>query len=301
MNKSMFISMLLVAGVGLQAQDGFRVGLAYGSMKTTGPATNLAFNFTGVASNQSINSYNYDQPTQTPLTLNLGLVKGDDEFSLSYMDSNKTSTRDLSSATNPYGISVPLGSGISANIHGSQRLKVSTIDLAWKHAFMKSNAGALAFSAGLRSFDISDEFHSVGTSASGAPTQALHAKGKGSGFGLTAGIHSRLNFNDRVWLTSGFTMAQLDTTVKSDQFAVLTTTATTQIPSEDRHESTLQTETYLRLNVNFVRGFDGFVGYEVKNFGNDTAKVINTYTQAGIYTTSGFGLAGFTAGLSYTF
>lgn len=301
MNKKMALVTILAAGAaaGLQAQDGFRVGVGFGSMKTTGATTSLGTNQTGAAPTQAINTYAYDQPTQTPMSLDLALVKGDDEFFLSYMDSSKKNDKELHNSTNPFVVGLVLGT-LGTDVYGHQELKVSTIDLGWKRTFVKGNAGSLAFTTGLRSFSISDDF-TTGGFTGGTLNVSIHGKGKGTGFGLLAGLHGRYTFNDRFWLTSGLTVAQLDTTVKTDAYQIGTPSSSIVFNTEDRHESTLQTEGYLRLNVNFVKTFNGFVGYEVKNFGSDSAKINNIYTDLGLPTSHGFGLAGFTMGLSYTF
>ena len=56
----------LVMGMALPAfaQDGFRVGLSVGSMKTTGTAPQ--FGLTQNPSTNTINTMYIDQPTQTP-------------------------------------------------------------------------------------------------------------------------------------------------------------------------------------------------------------------------------------------
>jgi hypothetical protein len=303
MNKKMAFMTILAAGAaaGLQAQDGFRVGVGFGSMKTTGTPTSLGTNQATSGSNQVIKTYAYDQPTQTPLSLDLAFVEGDDEFFLSYMDSSKKSDKELHDSAHPFVVGGMLSS-LGTDVFGHQELKVSTIDLGWKRTFVKGNAGSLAFTTGIRSFSVSDEF-TTGGFTGGALNVDIHGKGKGkgTGFGLLAGLHGRYTFNDRFWLTSGVTLAQLDTTVKTDAYQIGSPSSTITFNNDDRHESTLQTESYLRLNVNFVKTFNGFIGYEVKNFGSETAKITNVYTDLGLPTTHGFGLAGFTMGLSYTF
>lgn len=302
MNKALLLTVTLVAGAtpALWAQDGFRVGASVGSMKTTGPTTPFAMIIATSGSTQTAPTYTYGQPTQTPLSLDLALVKGDDEFSLTYMASSKKDGRDLYDAAGGIRIGGAIGGSNSDTAHGRQELKVSTLDLAWKRTFVKGEAGSLAFSTGLRAFELTDEFTTEGTTT-GTLDLGIHAKGKATGFGLTAGLHARLNLSNQVWVTTGFTLAQLNTTQKAEDYRIYNNTNTYLLPSEDTHGSNLQTESYLRLNMAFVKGFNGYLGYEVKNFGNDAVKIDNLYTQIGMPAPHGFGLSGFTLGLSYTF
>lgn len=63
----------LVVGLALPAfaQDGFRVGVQLGSMKTTGDAATVALNQTPLGTGFQVNTYTHDQPTQSPLSLDL--------------------------------------------------------------------------------------------------------------------------------------------------------------------------------------------------------------------------------------
>ena len=304
MKKQTTLVAALVMGLALPAfaQDGFRVGLSTGSMKTTGDTTNLAVNQVGGSTN-AINQYGYKQPTQTPLGLDLALVRGDDEFTFSFLSAKKSDSRTLPTDTaNPYLIGIIFG-GNFPNVSGRQDQKATIIDLGWNHTFAKGDNGSMAFSMGLRSSSISDEFTTTYADAAGAPQETLHAKGKGSGFGLTTGLHGRMNFNEKFWMTGGFTAALLNNTVSTDDYALMPASGSGGISftNDDRHQSLLQTEAYLRFNMNFVKTFNGYLGYEVKDFGHDSAKVENLYTNLGLPTTHGFGLAGFTLGVSYTF
>ncbi len=304
MNKRNLVLAALVAGLTLPAfaQDGFRVGVQFGSMKTTGDTTSLAIN-QAPGSTNTINQYNYDQPTQTPYGLNLALVRGDDEFSFSFLNAKKSDSRTLPTNTaNPYTIGIIFGGGFP-NVSGNQEQKATIIDLAWTHTFAKGDNGSMAFSMGLRSSSISDEFTSIYADASGNPQETLHAKGKGSGFGLTTGLHGRMNFSEKFWMTGGFNAALLNNTVSTDDYSLQASGGPGAITftNEDKHQSLLQTEAYLRFNMNFVSTFNGYLGYEVKDYGHDSAKIDNLYTNLGLPTTHGFGLSGFTLGLSYTF
>lgn len=296
----------LVVGLALPAfaQDGFRVGVQLGSMKTTGDAATVALNQTPLGTGFQVNTYTHDQPTQSPLSLDLAWVKGDDEYSLTYFNSKKSDSKALpTNTTNPYQLGILFG-GNFPNAMGTQEFKATMIDIAWKHTFAKGDHGSAAFSFGLRSSSVSDEITNTFADATGVPQEQLHVKAKGSGFGLTAGLHGRMNLNDRIWITSGFTAVMLDNKVSSDDYELVPLTGgggAVVFNTPDNHQSLLQTEGYLRFNMNFVNTFNGYLGYEVKNFGSDAAKVNNVYSNLGPGTTSGFGLSGFTLGLSYTF
>ncbi len=272
-------------------------------MKTTGDAATVGINATPLGTGSQLNTYTQDQPTQSPLGLDLAWVKGDDEYSLTYFNSKKSDTKTLpTNTTDPYQLGILFG-GSFPNAMGTQEFKATMIDLAWKHTFVKGDNGSAAFSFGLRSSSVSDEITNTYANAAGTPQQELHVKAKGSGFGLTAGLHGRMNFNDRIWLTSGFTAGMINNKVSSDDYELIPLTGGGALvfSTPDNHQSLFQTDAYLRFNMNFVNTFNGYLGYEVKNFGSDAAKVNNVYSNLGLGTTSGFGLSGFTLGLSYTF
>ncbi|HET8715612.1 MAG TPA: hypothetical protein VFM16_07300 [Holophagaceae bacterium] len=306
MKKQTTLAAALVLGLAAPAfaQDGFRVGIQAGSMKTTGEAGQFATVPQGGLNNAI--GYDFDQATQAPLALDLAYVKGDDEWSLTYFTTKKKTDKTIIDATN----GVFLGSSIifitaDAGLTGSRELKATVIDLAWKHTLVKGDTGAFAFSAGLRYSKQSDERSYIQVDPSGTPNQGtLHMKGTGTGFGLTAGLHGRMNFTDRMWLTTGFTAAMLNNTAKSDDYTAtnLPPFGDSSYTSEDTHSSLLQTDAYLRFNMTFVKSFNGYLGYEVRDFNKDAVKTSpNFLSGSGFPATSGFGLAGFTLGLSYTF
>jgi hypothetical protein len=304
MKKQSILTTALIVGLSLPAfaQDGFRVGVQLGSMKTTGDAA--TFGYTEVTSGpaQSVSGHNFDQATQSPLSLDLAWVKGDDEWSLTYFSSKKKTSKTMIDAANGVYIAVFPFSLVDAGLSASRDQKVTLIDLNWKHTLVKSDAGSFAFSAGLRSSKVSDERTYQQLNAAGTPEQTnIHMKGEGTGFGLTMGLHGRMNFNDRFWMTTGFTAAMLSNTNKTDDYTLSGGGPNTIFNSDDARQSLLQTDAYLRVNMNFVKSFNGYLGYEVRNFGSDNGKIKNAYTDLGLPTTSGFGLSGLTLGLSYTF
>lgn len=304
MKKQSILVATLVMGLALPAfaQDGFRVGVQLGSMKTTGDAATFGYTEVNSGPAQSVSGHNFDQATQSPLSLDLAWVKGDDEWSLTYFSSKKKTSETLIDATNGVYIAVFPFSLVDAGLSGSREQKATIIDLNWKHTLVKGDAGSFAFSAGLRSSKVSDERAYQQLNAAGTPEQAnIHMKGEGTGFGLTAGLHGRMNFNDRLWMTTGFTAAMLSNTNKTDDYTLSGSGPNVTFNSDEARQSLLQTDAYLRVNMNFVKTFNGYLGYEVRNFGSDNGKIKNAYTDLGLPTTSGFGLAGFTLGLSYTF
>lgn len=301
MKKQSILVATLVMGLALPAfaQDGFRVGVQVGSMKTTGNATMLGL--TQDAATQTVNTRNIEQPTQTPLSLDFAWVKGDDEFSLTYLSTKKTGSTTYVDPTNGIVFGGIILSSSSAGLHGSNELKASLIDLTWKRTLVKGDNGSFAFSTGLRYSKVSDELSYQQLDASSNPVGLnAHMKGEGTGFGLTAGLHGRVNFTDSMWLTSGFGAALINNTNKTDDYTI-NSGSPIHFANDDSHQSLLQTDAYLRFNMNFVKTFNGYLGYEVRDFNRDSAKVTNIYTNLGLPTTSGFGLSGFTLGLSYSF
>lgn len=305
MNTRNLLVSALVVGLALPAfaQDGFRVGVQVGSMKTTGDATNFSFTTNGSAA--EIDQHNFDQPTQSPFALDFAYVKGDDEWSLTYFSTKKSTTKTMMDPVNGVYFGGLIFSTADAGLTGSQERKATIIDLSWKRTLVKGDMGSFAFSSGLRYSKQSDELSYQRLNASGAPDPGtVHIKGEGTGFGLTAGLHGRLNISDRMWVTTGFGAALINNTAKLDDF---TTTSmppfgNAHITSDDSHASLLQTDAYLRYNMNFVSTFNGYLGYEVRDFNRDAAKTqISSFSILGYPTTGGFGLSGFTLGLSYTF
>lgn len=284
------------------AQDGFRVGISSGAMKTTGEAASFGFTESGSGPLSHVDQHYFDQPTQSPISLDLAWVKGDDEWSLAVLSTKKKTSMSMVDPTNGVYLSVfPFGL-VDAGLSGSREQKATLIDLSWKHTFVKGDAGSFAFSAGLRSSKVSDERTYQQLDASGAPNNtSIHMKGEGTGFGLAMGLHARLNFNDRFWMTTGYTAAMLSNTNKTDDYTLAGTGPTGVFTNGDTRDSLLQTDAYLRVNMNFVKSFNGYLGYEVRNLGNDNGKIKNFFTDLGLPSTAGFGLAGVTLGVSYTF
>lgn len=302
-NQSLF-ALALVAGLSAPAfaQDGFRVGVQFGSMKTTGDPATFGFTQQPAGSTTTLNFMNFDQPTQSPLSLDLAWIKGDDEWSLVYTTTKKTTSKTVIDPANGVGIGIIFGS--NAGLTGSRELKATILDLAWKRTLVKGDKGSFAFSTGLRLSNQSDERSYQQLDAGGNPNGTyFHMKGKGTGFGLTAGLHGRMTFTDRMWLTTGFTAAMINNSDKTDDYTIgsFGSPNTTVLKSDDVRKSLLQTDAYLRFNMAFVSTFNGYLGYEVRDFNSDAAKVNNIYTGLGAPSTSGFGLAGFSLGLSYTF
>ncbi|MBS1785745.1 MAG: hypothetical protein JST24_09990 [Acidobacteria bacterium] len=304
MNPRSFLTTALVVGLALPAfaQDGFRVGVQLGSMKTTGPEAKVASTYNPDPFGGE--TVNFDQPTQSPLSLDLAWVKGDDEWSLTYFTTKKKTSKTVMDAANgvvlgnfPFGVA-------DAGLAGSRELKATLIDLDWKHAFVKGEKASLALSAGLRYSQQSDERTYQQLNAAGTPDPgSLHMKGKGTGFGLSTGLHVRYSFSDRAWLTSGYKVILLNNTSKSEDYTAtaLFGPGLSSPSSPDNHETLVQSDAYLRFNMNFVATFNGYLGYEVRDFNKDAARIQNNLTNFSLPATSGFGLSGFTLGLSYTF
>ena len=305
--SALVAALMLGAAIPSFAQDGFRVGIQLGSMKTTGDSAALATDVNGSSTPGTYHTINFDQPTQSPLSLDLAWVKGDDEWSLTYFSTKKkVNGTEIDTAS---GHTVGIGSSFlvtGAGVTGSNELKATLIDLSWKRTLVKSDKGTFAFSAGLRYSKQSDERTLQQVDAASNPTGlSVHEKGEGKGFGLTAGVHGRMNFTDRMWLTTGFTAGLINNTDKTGDYTIGSGgSPALVISADDVHQSLLQTDAYLRFNMNFVSTFNGYLGYEVRDFNKNGARTQGTPYFADLYgfgNTSGFGLAGLTLGLSYTF
>ncbi|HXC15861.1 MAG TPA: hypothetical protein VNV60_00320 [Holophagaceae bacterium] len=294
----------------------FHVALSGQFGDYTGPSEQLALRS---YPNSGPSAYNgepasYDMKSKTPLQLDLGIQNGDDDFVLSYWagKAKGDGTFTADSASTYYGPYSDFLNQLGMS-KGNSEVKAHTLDVSWIRTFVKNDKGSLAFSLGLREFKIERHMRLEQWDTS-SPMQhmgydAIDATSKG--FGLTAGLSGRYTFTERVWLTGGFKLAM--TNGKNDfeyqenyDPASRSNTATPyyQATLNGQKTTSVQMDSEIKLNVNFVAGFDGFVGYRMKSFqnvlGNDSGSVYG-YENIPHFGPDTVGFSGIIVGAGYRF
>ena len=287
-------------------------------------------NFTGESELLAVESYQntprgygspaitYDMKSKTPLQLDLGITSGDDDFTLSYWSGkakgngtfNDPNLADQVYYTIPYG--EYYGYQIGQTMGGSE-VKAHTLDIAWTRTFVKNDKGSLGFSFGLREYKIerntSLDLWDTSTPLKHEGTDRITATSKG--FGLLVGMNARYNFTERVWMTGGLKLAMTDgkndfdyTETYDPAFSTGNRAPYLEVALAGQKQTSLQTDMDLKLNVNFVAGFDGFVGYQMKSFrdvlGNDAGGAYG-YNTIPNFTPRTVGFNGVVVGLAYRF
>jgi len=289
MKKLGLIAAILALPALAQAPQ-FHVALSGQFGDYTGPSEQLA---TRAYTNSGPSAYNgepitYDMKSKTPLQLDLGIQNGDDDFVLSYWagkaKGNGTFTADT--ANTYYSPYADFLSSIGMS-QGNSEVKAHTLDISWIRTFVKNDKGSLAFSLGLREFKVErhmflDQWDTTTPTMQHMGYDQIDATSKG--FGLTAGLSGRYTFSDRVWLTGGVKLAM--TNGKNDfeyqesyypSYSSSYGTPYIQATLNGQKTTSVQMDSEIKLNVNFVAGFDGFVGYRMKSFqnvlGNDSGTI----------------------------
>ncbi len=283
----------------------------------TGPSEQLAIR---AYSNGAPYSYNgepftYDMKSKTPLQLDLGIQNGDDDFVLSYWagkaKGNGTFTPpDTQRYYGPYADYLN-NLGMS---NGNSEVKAHTLDISWTRTFVKNDNGSLAFSLGVREFKLErhmflDQFDTTTPTMRHMGYDQIDATSKG--FGLTAGLSGRYTFTQRVWLTGGVKLAM--TNGKNDfeyqenydpAYSTNSGTPYIQATLHGQKTTSVQMDSEIKLNVNFVAGFDGFIGYHMKSFqnvlGTDSGTVYG-YNNIPVFGPTTVGFNGIILGVGYRF
>lgn len=295
----------------------FHVALSGQFGDYTGPSEQLAIR---AYNNSGPTTYNgevstYDMKSKTPLQLDLGIQNGDDDFVLSYWagKAKGDGTFVADSANGYYSPYADFLSNIGMS-QGNSEVKAHTIDLTWTRTFVKNDKGSLAFSLGLREFKVErhmflDQWDTTTPTMLHMGYDRIDATSKG--FGLSAGLHGRYTFTDRVWLTGGMQVAM--TNGKNDfqwqesydpAYAAGYGTPYYQATLNGQKTTSVQIDADVKLNFNFVAGFDGFVGYRMKSFqnvlGNDTVGVYG-YEYTTQFGPATVGFNGAIVGVAYRF
>lgn len=314
--QSLLIAALALSLPALAQAPQFHVALSGQFGDYTGPSEQLAIR---AYSSGGPSAYNgepvtYDMKSKTPLQLDLGIQNGDDDFVLSYWagkaKGDGTFTRpDTQTYYSPY-------SDFLSNLgmsNGNSEVKAHTLDISWIRTFVKNDKGSLAFSLGLREFKIERHMFLDQWDTSG-PMQHMGADqidATSKGFGLTAGLSGRYTFTERVWLTGGMKLAM--TNGKNDfeyqenydpAYSGGNATPYYQATLNGQKTTSIQMDSEVKLNVNFVAGFDGFIGYRMKSFqnvlGNDSGSVYG-YENIPQFGPTTVGFNGIIVGVAYRF
>ncbi|HET6330096.1 MAG TPA: hypothetical protein VFF76_04840 [Holophagaceae bacterium] len=294
----------------------FHVALSGQFGDYTGSSEQLAIR---ARSNSAPYAYNgepatYDMKSKTPLQLDLGIQNGDDDFVLSYWagkaKGNGTFTAD--SANTYYGPYADYLNQLGMS-NGNSEIKAHTLDISWIRTFVKNDKGSLAFSLGLREFKVERHMFLDQWDTS-TPMQHMgydQIDATSKGFGLTAGLSGRYTFTERVWLTGGVKLAMTngknDFEYQEDYYPSFTTNTATpmlQATLNGQKATSVQMDSEIKLNVNFVMGFDGFVGYRMKSFqnvlGSDSGTVYG-YNSVPVFGPTTVGFNGIIVGVGYRF
>jgi hypothetical protein len=299
------------------AQDPqFHVALSGQFGDYTGPSEQLALRSYATSGPSAYNGepVAYDMKSKTPLQLDLGVQSGDDDFVLSYWagkaKGDGTFTADAANRYySPYGDFLN-NLGMS---NGNSEVKAHTLDISWIRTFVKNDKGSLAFSLGLREFKVERHMYldQWDTSAPMLHMGYDQIDATSKGFGLTAGFSGRYTFTDRVWLTGGVKLAM--TNGKNDfeyqqnydpAYNSGNATPYYQATLNGQKTTSVQMDSEIKVNVNFVAGFDGFIGYRMKSFqnvlGNDSGSVYG-YDNIPQFGPATVGFSGIIVGAGYRF
>ena len=197
------------------------------------------------------------------------------------------------------------GDDFANRLDGSQSLKSDSIDVVWSRPFATADKSSWNWQLGLRSWSLESETVRIDDldPTLGTFDGQLHNRSDASGVGLTAGVGANYHFTPRFWGSSslrfGMLTGSVDVDYDFDSFGDLLTSG---LDGADRNF--MQIEFDARLNMNFVAGLDGFLGYQFKSFGNATTTMeFVDDVQDGLVAseTDDVTFGGFVLGLAYRF
>lgn len=249
-----------------------------------------------------------DLGSGTAYALKFGYKNDKSDCWVSYWSYDEDTTATHEDAVNGFLVgwgNSDFGDDFANRLDGTESLKSDAIDIVWARPFATGEKSSWNWQLGFRSWNLENE--STRTSdldpALGTYDDRLHTRSDASGLGLTAGIGATYHITPRVWGSStlrfGMLTGSVDVDYDEDAFGDILTSG---IDGADRNF--MQVEFDARLNMNFVAGLDGFLGYQFKNYGNATTSV--TYTddvQEGLVNVKNedVSFGGFVLGLSYRF
>jgi hypothetical protein len=304
MKRIYTLAALLAAPLAAQSQDGVHVGLQLGSARPLVQSTTVGVYTSSMAGGTGTNLspvlLPYDR--QTPLSLTVGITQGADDFTLEVFSSKKKSSRVDRGASGTFSY---IGTS-ATRLDSNTNLEAQVVDLDWRHRVAVVGSTTFTWGMGLRFGSFKHEAPvTIYNTPGETPINTVTVKGESSAFGLSTGLEAHTQISDRFWFEGGLKVAFLEGNVKGSlRIDDLTPPVTSNIDYQQSGEKVhlFQTQAHARLGMNFMRGFDGYVGYEIRTF--DPASTQFQYPGPlglQIHQVKGFGLAGVTLGATYRF
>jgi hypothetical protein len=249
-----------------------------------------------------------DLGSGTAYALKFGYKNDKSDCWVSYWSYDEDTTTTREDAVNGFltGFgNADFGDDFANRLDGTQSLKSDSIDIVWARPFATGDKSSWNWQLGFRSWNLENEVTRTDdfVPASGLYDTQLHNRSDASGLGLTAGVGANYHITPKIWGSStlrfGLLTGSVDVDYDFDSFGDVLTSG---IDGADRNF--MQVEFDARLNMNFVAGLDGFIGYQFKSFGNaaTTMEYVDDVQEGLVATeTDDVTFGGFVLGLSYRF
>lgn len=197
------------------------------------------------------------------------------------------------------------GDLVAERVDGESTLEVGTLDVAWSRMIYDTDRSVWHWTLGFRAWSLDREV--VQTSdldpVSGVFDDRVVLRSESTAVGFFAGLRARYEFTRRVWGTTslrfGFLTGQTDVGYDEDAFGDLLFTS---VDGADRNF--LHTDLDTRINFNVAGGFDLFLGYQYRNFGDAVSRLAfpdDLQEGASSVTKSDISFSGATVGASLVF
>ncbi len=291
------LSLGLLSAFPLLAQDGGRISLQVASARPLVDGDQMANRVVVTSPVTTVTFIDFPYDRHTPLTLSFGWTAGQEELALDLFSTSKKS-----SATER-GTNLGYASSTYSRIDGETKLEAMVFDAAWRHHLARNGSMDLAFSAGVRYADLKHENHQLLYGTPGETLQYdLTTQSKGKAYGLTTGLHGRAGLGEKAWVKAGATLAFMEDTVTNHASIINTpsTGAGIQVNFADGHRHLTQSEAYLQMGTDFGSHVQAYLGYEWRQFGKESLGLSGPPIP-NLPFVLGFGLAGFTLGVTLRF
>lgn len=294
----------LITALPALAQDGFKVGLNLGFMK---PSIDQGMSIGSYYTSGAPGSYGLpnklvfaEYGTQTPVSLNLGLRKGENDFTLSVQaSSKKNDERFEAPAGGLYNFSG--WTNFDSSMISESNFKTLIVDLAWTRTVAKVGEGALSLSTGIRYGTYENQLTLRGYADMADPNaywDVYEFNGKTTAYGLTFGLGYSYPLTSSLSLGARFNLGYLQGKTDGRSLHVYDPDYSTSIyinEADMKDKFFTQTDLDLSLTWNLTKSIEANLGYRMSNFGT----VGNT---ADYWMMRGdMGMNGFQAGVSFSF
>lgn len=294
----------LLAALPALAQDGFKVGLNLGFMKPTidqgmsigGYYTTGAPGSIGLPNKLVFTEYG----SQMPVTLDLGLRKGENDFTLSIQAGSKKNT---DSYEDPAGglYSFSGWTNFDTFMTAETNFKNLVVDLAWTRTVAKVGEGSFNLSTGLRYGSYENKATLRGYDNPDDPAaywDVYEFRGKTTAYGLTFGLGYSYPLTTNLLLGARFNLGYLQGKTDSGYNRYYDpdyNSSTYRYEAEMKSKLFTQTDLAVNLTWKVTKAFEATLGYRATNFG----PVGNT---AEYWMMRGdMGMSGFQLGAAFTF